>query len=76
MTDRAFLDVDTSLTGRRWTGPSAASDRLAEAMMQATRLPLPLCHTLVARNIPPAEAQAYLAPALRDLMPDLAVLNG
>lgn len=70
MTDRAFLDVDTSLTGRRWTGPSAASDRLAEAMMQATRLPLPLCHTLVARNIPPAEAQAYLAPALRDLMPD------
>ena len=38
--------------------------------MQATRLPLPLCHTLVARNIPPAEAQAYLAPALRDLMPD------
>ncbi len=70
MTDRAFLDVDTSLTGRRWTGPSAASDRLAEAMMQATRLPLPLCHTLVARNVPPAEAQAYLAPALRDLMPD------
>lgn len=70
MTDRAFLDVDTSLTGRRWAGPSAASDRLAEAMMQATRLPLPLCHTLVARNIPPAEAQAYLAPALRDLMPD------
>jgi single-stranded-DNA-specific exonuclease len=70
MTDRAFLDVDTSLTGRRWAGPSAASDRLAEAMMQATRLPLPLCHTLVARNVPPAEAQAYLAPALRDLMPD------
>ncbi len=38
--------------------------------MQATRLPLPLCHTLVARNVSPAEAQAYLAPALRDLMPD------
>jgi single-stranded-DNA-specific exonuclease len=70
MTDRAFLNVEASLTGRRWTGPSAASDRLAEAMMQATRLPLPLCHTLVARNVPPAEAQAYLAPALRDLMPD------
>ena len=70
MTDRAFLNVASSLTGRRWTGPGAAADRLAEAMMQTTRLPLALCHTLVARNVAPPEAQAYLAPALRDLMPD------
>jgi len=70
MTDRAFLNVEASLTGRRWIGPTAAADRLAEAMMQATRLPLALCHTLVARNVAPAEAQAYLVPALRDLLPD------
>ncbi len=38
--------------------------------MQATHLPLALCHTLVARNVAPNEATAYLAPALRDLMPD------
>ena len=75
MTQRAFLDVERSLTGRRWTGPTAAAERLAEAMMQATRLPLALCHTLVARNIAPAEAQAYLAPALRDLLPDPARLR-
>ena len=66
----AFLNVESSLTGRLWTGPSPQADRLAEAMMQATRLPLALCHSLVARNVAPDQAQAYLAPALRDLMPD------
>ena len=70
MTDRAFLNVTSSLTGRRWVGPGPEADRLAEAMMQATRLPLALCHTLVARSIAPPEAQTYLAPSLRDLMPD------
>ena len=70
MSDRAFLNVTSSLTGRRWVGPGPEADRLAEAMMQATRLPLALCHTLVARSIAPPEAQTYLAPSLRDLMPD------
>lgn len=70
MTTRAFLNVDASLTGRRWIGPSAEEDRLAEAMAQRTRLPLALCHTLVRRGVPPEEAAAFLAPALRDLLPD------
>ena len=70
MTDRAFLNVETSLTGRRWTGPSIEADRLAEAMLQATRLPLAVCHTLVARKVVPSDAISYLAPSLRDLMPD------
>ena len=42
----AFLNVESSLTGRLWTGPSPQADRLAEAMVQATRLPLALCHSL------------------------------
>ena len=66
----AFLNVENSLTRRRWTGPSPHAERLAEAMMQATRLPLALCHTLVTRDVPPSGAEAYLAPSLRDLMPD------
>ena len=70
MTGHAFLNVETSLTGRRWQGPPAASERLAEAMAQSTRLPLPLCQTLVARGVLPADAAAYLAPQLRDLLPD------
>lgn len=39
-------------------------------MAQITRLPLALCHTLAARGVDPAEAAAFLAPVLRDLLPD------
>ncbi|MES2916754.1 MAG: single-stranded-DNA-specific exonuclease RecJ [Pseudomonadota bacterium] len=71
----AFLSVETSLTGRRWTGPDPAQDRLAEAMAQATRLPLPLCRILVARGVAPEDAPAFLAPSLRDLLPDPLTLR-
>ena len=75
MTSRAFLDVQSSLTGRRWNGPPEAAERLAEAMLQITHLPLPLCQVLVARGVEPADAPAYLAPSLRDLLPDPARLR-
>jgi single-stranded-DNA-specific exonuclease len=71
----AFLNVASSLTGRRWVGPDATQDRLAEAMGQQTRLPLPLCRILVARGVLPEATAAFLAPALRDLMPDPLTLK-
>ena len=67
---RAFLGVEASATGRRWVGPSSEDDRLAEAMAQTTRLPLPLCRTLVRRGVAASDAELFLAPALRDLLPD------
>lgn len=70
MTQSAFLNVDCSLTNRRWIGPSNEVERLAVAMAQATKLPLPLCNTLVARGVAPQDAEAFLAPQLRDLLPD------
>ena len=70
-----FLSVTASLTGRRWTGPDPAQDRLAEAMAQQTRLPLPLCRILAARGVTPEDAPAFLAPSLRDLMPDPLTLK-
>jgi single-stranded-DNA-specific exonuclease len=72
---RAFLNVECSLTGRRWVGPGAEAERLAEAMAQTTRLPLALCQTLVGRGVAPEGAQAFLAPALRDLLPDPMALR-
>lgn len=69
-TDRAFLNVTHSLTGRRWVGPGLEADRQAEAMAQITRLPMAVCQTLVARGVPPDEAGGFLTPALRDLLPD------
>ncbi|WP_439105055.1 single-stranded-DNA-specific exonuclease RecJ [Celeribacter marinus] len=72
MTD--FLNVAASLTARRWVGPSPENDRLAEAMAQQTGLPLPLCHTLTRRGVAPEDADAFLAPTLKDLLPDPATL--
>ena len=68
--ERAFLNVETSLTGRRWVGPEADLVRQAEAMAQNARLALPICQVLAARGVEAEAAIAYLAPALRDLMPD------
>ena len=70
MNTAAFLNVETSLTGRRWVGPSGEQNRRAEAMAQITGLPLALCRTLAARGVEPNEAAAYLNPVLRDLLPD------
>jgi len=66
----AFLNVATSATGRRWIGPSIEEDRLAEAMAQITKLPAPLCRTLVKRGVTAEDASTFLAPTLRDLLPD------
>lgn len=72
---RAFLGVETSLTGRRWEGPGEGVLRLAEAMTQATRLPLPLCLSLAGRGVTADQALAFLTPQLRDLLPDPLVLR-
>jgi hypothetical protein len=54
--------VEASLTGRRWIGPSAEEDRLAEAMAQATRLPLPLCAHAGARGVAPRRPRPSWRP--------------
>ena len=66
----AFLNVEASLTGRRWVGPSPEQDRLAEAIAQGARLPLPLARVLAARGVAPDDAAAFLTPTLKDLLPD------
>ncbi len=66
----AFLGVGSSLNGRKWVGPPSGAARLAEAMAQSQALPLPLCQTLVRRGVAEAEVAAFMAPTLRDLLPD------
>ncbi len=71
-----FLGVSASLTGRRWLGPTAAQDRLAEAMQQQTSLPPPLCRILARRGIAPDQAAPFLDPTLKSLLPDPRSLKG
>jgi len=65
-----FLGVAASLTGRRWIGPASETTRAAEALHQQTALPMAVAQVLARRGIPASEAEAFLAPALRDLLPD------
>ncbi|MFW8634399.1 single-stranded-DNA-specific exonuclease RecJ [Cribrihabitans pelagius] len=66
----SFLGVEQSLSGRRWVGPGVETDRAAEMMAQQTGLPRAVCQVLARRGVPPHEAQAFLEPKLRDLLPD------
>ncbi len=72
---RAFLDVEQSLSGRRWTGPGTEEDRLAAAIARTADLPDPLARVLAARGVLPEAAAEYLAPTLRGLMPDPSTLR-
>ncbi|MEL6418855.1 MAG: single-stranded-DNA-specific exonuclease RecJ [Pseudomonadota bacterium] len=65
-----FLGVERSLTGRQWVGPPLEIARAAEAMMQRTGLPDAVCRVLARRDVDPAEAETFLAPTVRDLLPD------
>ena len=66
----SFLNVETSLTGRRWIGPSSEIERHAAAIAQQTGVSELLGRVLARRNVSIDGATAFLAPSLRDLMPD------
>lgn len=66
----AFLGIEHSATGRRWVGPSAEEERLAETIAQTTRLPPALCAALARRGVAPDAAVGFLSPTLRELLPD------
>ena len=64
-----FLDVNSSLTGRCWTGPDPSTERLTEAMIQQTGHPRAVCALLVSRGISAEGSAKFLNPQLRVLLP-------
>ena len=70
-----FLGVEQSLSGRAWVGPSPEDERLAEAITQGAGLPLPVARVLARRGVAPDAAAGFLAPTLRDLLPDPLTLR-
>ncbi|WP_127115920.1 single-stranded-DNA-specific exonuclease RecJ [Shimia sediminis] len=65
-----FLGVTTSITGRRWLGPSIEINRAADLLAQETTLPPALCQVLARRGVSPQDAASFLEPKLADLLPD------
>ncbi|WP_237154092.1 single-stranded-DNA-specific exonuclease RecJ [Oryzibacter oryziterrae] len=74
---RSVLGVDKSALGRPWRdrlGERRAA--LARQIAQKTGLPDIVARLLAARDVAAEEAEAYLNPSLKSLMPDPFVLTG
>lgn len=70
-----FLGVSSSVTGRSWVDrldPAAA--RMAAAIGQRTELSDILSRVVAARGVDVENAERYLQPTVRDLMPDPSTL--
>lgn len=65
----AFLDVENSLTSRRWRLRSE-NERLGLAISQRLDVPEIVGRVMAGRGVPLEEAEQYLTPQLRHLLPD------
>ena len=74
MTTRNFLNVERSVSGRRWVS-RLADERLAEAISQRHELPEILGRVMAARGVALDDAEAFLNPTLRNLMPQPSALR-
>lgn len=74
--ERNFLNVKQSLTGRRWVDRlTMAQAGEAERLEQEGRFTPLLARILAGRGVTVDAAESYLAPTLRDLMPDPSTLT-
>lgn len=67
--DDTFLGVDRSFTGKRWR-MRAVDERRALGLAQRLDVPDIIGRVLAARGIGFDEAETFLRPTLRDLLPD------
>ena len=73
---QAFLGVEQSLSGRRWRAAlDERGEALALAMSQKQGIDEIVARVLAARGVVGEEAARFLAPRLRELMPDPSVLT-
>ncbi|CUW38663.1 putative ssDNA exonuclease, 5'--_ 3'-specific(Bacterial RecJ exonuclease,41-586) [Magnetospirillum sp. XM-1] len=74
-TQPAFLGVERSLSGRRWLA-RPGDERLALALSQRLGLPELVGRVLASRGVGLDEAERFLNPTLKDLLPDPGHLKG
>ncbi|HEV7719364.1 MAG TPA: single-stranded-DNA-specific exonuclease RecJ [Arsenicitalea sp.] len=71
-----FLDVSRSVTGRAWVDRlDANAVRVAQTISQRTELSEILARVLAGRGVLPEEAETFLNPTIRELMPDPSTLT-
>ena len=72
--DRAFLDVDRSITGKRWHARTS-DDRQALAIAEANGLPEIVARVLAGRGVETDRVDDFLKPTLRASLPDPSSLR-
>ncbi|HVX80335.1 MAG TPA: single-stranded-DNA-specific exonuclease RecJ [Devosiaceae bacterium] len=73
---RSFLDVERSVSGRGWVDRlDAGTSRVAAAISQRSNVSEILARILAGRGVGIEEAERFLNPTLRDLMPDPSSLT-
>jgi single-stranded-DNA-specific exonuclease len=73
---RHFLDVHQSLSGRAWIDRlDANAARTASAISQRSNLSEILARILAGRSVGIDEAEVFLVPTIRELMPDPSTLT-
>ena len=72
----SYLGVSQSLTDKHWVGPDHSVDLAAQALMQNSDLPLALCFVLARLGIRADTVEGYLAPLIKNLLPDPRRLLG
>lgn len=70
----AFLGVERSLSGRRWIARTA-DEAIIDGLARAHGLPEVACRMLAARDVGIGEAEHFLRPTLRQLLPDPSSLR-
>ena len=73
---RTFLDVESSLTGKRWAERlTIEGAAIALAIAQRHQVPDIVARVLAGRGVAADDAPAFLAPTLKTLMPDPSLLT-
>ncbi|MGN6102445.1 MAG: single-stranded-DNA-specific exonuclease RecJ [Devosia sp.] len=73
---RFFLDVERSVSGRGWVDRlDAGTSRIAAAISQRSNVSEIMARILAGRGVGIEEAEQFLNPTLRDLMPDPSSLT-
>ena len=70
----AFLGVNRSVTGKRWISRTG-DDRIAMALSQRLNLPEAVGRIMAARGVGLDDATDFLAPTLRNSLPDPSVFR-
>ena len=74
VSEEVVLGIERSLTGKRWEA-SASDDRIVRAFGQRLGLSDIVSRILSARGVKLDDAEAFLHPSLRTLLPDPSMLS-